>query len=228
MKAYLMGAAAALALAGAAGSAAAQDSLSFNAAVTSDYVFRGVSQTDEAPALQLGVDYVDEGGLYIGAWASNVDFGDDTEAEIDVYAGYRTELFGFAVDVGAIGYFYVSEPSSPLGDGYEYGEFKVAVSRAVGPATLGVAAYATNDFFGVDDEALYYEVNGAFTPIDKVTITGAWGEQKLDVTGDYQTWNAGVTYALTDRFAIDVRYHDTDVDAPIYDGRVVGTLKAFF
>lgn len=51
------------------------------------------------------------GSFYAGAWASNVDFGDDTDAEFDVYGGYRTEVSGFVVDVGVVGYLYVSAPT---------------------------------------------------------------------------------------------------------------------
>ena len=54
--------------------------VSANVAVTSDYVFRGVSQTQENPALSAGVDLT-KSGFSAGAWASNVDFGDDTDAD---------------------------------------------------------------------------------------------------------------------------------------------------
>ena len=116
--------------------AKAQD-VSANVAVTSDYVFRGVSQTQENPALSAGVDLTGS-GFYAGGWASNVDFGDDTDAEVDLYAGYRPEVAGYALDFGVIGYLYAGQPD---GADYDYVEFKAAASRAVGPATLGAAVY---------------------------------------------------------------------------------------
>ena len=193
--------------------------------VVSDYVFRGFSQTGEDPAIQGGVDLT-SGAFYAGAWASNVDFGDDTDAEIDVYGGYRTEAGGFALDFGVIGYLYAGEPD---GADYNYAEFKAAASRAVGPATFGAAVYYSPDFFGVDDEATYAEVNAAFSPADKWTISGAVGKQWLNVTDDYTTWNAGVGYALTDKIGVDVRYYDTDVDGvPGAEDRVVGAIKLAF
>ena len=72
-----------LALTVGAGAAQAQTApeVAFNIGVVSDYVFRGASQTDEEPALQGGVD-VTVGSFYAGAWASTVDFGDNTDAEI--------------------------------------------------------------------------------------------------------------------------------------------------
>ncbi|PPJ72273.1 hypothetical protein CV021_12440, partial [Staphylococcus aureus] len=111
---------------------------------------------------------------------------------------------------------------------YDYVEFKAAASRAIGPVTFGAALYWSPDFYGLDEEATYVEANAAFTPADKWTISGAVGHQALDFSDDYTTWNAGVAYALTDNVAVDVRYHDTDVDVPIYDGRVAATLKFTF
>lgn len=209
-----------------AGTASAQSTpeVAWNVGVVSDYVFRGYSQTDEDPALQGGVDAT-IGAFYVGAWASNVDFGDDTDAEVDIYGGYRGEAAGFAFDVGVIGYGYVGAPD---GADYDYVEFKGAASRAIGPATIGAAVYWSPDFFGLDEEATYVEANAAFAPADKWTVSGAVGHQSLDVNDDYTTWNAGVGYAFTDHVAVDLRYYDTDVDGPLSDGRAVAGLKFLF
>lgn len=228
MRMKLFGTAAAaalvLGLTGLAAPASAQDAkVAFNVGVTSDYVFRGYSQTNEDPAIQGGVDLT-AGSFYAGAWASNVDFGDDTDAEVDVYGGYRTEAAGFALDFGVIGYLYAGEPD---GADYNYAEFKAAASRAVGPATFGAAVYYSPDFFGAaDKEATYAEVNAAFSPADKWTISGAVGQQWLDVSDDYLTWNAGIGYALTENLSADARYYDTDVDGvPTAEDRFVVGLK---
>ena len=209
-----------------AGAASAQDSpdVDWNLGVTSDYVFRGYTQTTEDAAIFGGVD-VTAGNFYAGAWVSNVDFGDDTDAEFDIYGGYRTEAAGFAVDVGVVGYLYVSQPT---GADYDYAELKAAASRAFGPVTLGAAVYWSPDFFGADEEATYVEANAAFSPAAQWTVSGAVGHQALDVNADYATWNAGVAYAFSDHVAIDLRYHDTDVDGPLSDDRVVGALKFLF
>ena len=221
--AALAAAIATLATAGAASAQAAE--FAFNAAATNDYVFRGASQSNENFALSGGVDMT-IGGLYSGVWASTVDFGDDTSTEIDAYGGFRFEAQGFAFDLGAVGYFYTHDDQA---SDYDYVEVKAAASRAIGPVTAGVAVYYSPDFFGVDETATYAEGNVAFTPIDKVTVSGAVGKQWLDVTGDYVTWNVGAAYAFTDSLVFDVRYHDTDVDnAPLYDGRAVATLKVLF
>ncbi len=218
-------AAATVALLGSASTAAAQEpQIAWNVAATSDYVFRGFSQTDESPAIQGGVDAT-LGGLYAGAWASNVDFGDDTDAEVDLYAGVRPEWAGFALDFGAVAYLYVNAPDA---SDYDYIELKAAASRAIGPVTFGAAVYWSPDFFGLDEAATYVEANASFAPAPKWTVSGAVGQQSLDVNDDYTTWNAGVAYALTDRLIIDGRYYDTDVDGPLSDGRAVATLKVLF
>ena len=172
--------------------AKAQD-VSANVALTSDYVFRGVSQTQEDPAI----------------------------------------LAGYALDFSVIGYLYAGQPD---GADYDYVELKAAASRAVGQtpfglATLGTAVYYSPDFFGAsEDEATYAEINGAVSPADKWTVSGAVGRQWVSSDLDYTTWNLGAAYQLTDTLAVDLRYHDTDQHdfGDIYGARAVATLKASF
>ncbi|QQQ19480.1 hypothetical protein JIP62_05130 [Brevundimonas vitis] len=212
-----------LAMAGAA-QAQSTPEFAFNAGVTSDYVFRGFSQTNEDPAVFGGVDAT-VGSFYAGAWASNVDFGDSTDAEVDVYGGYRTEAAGFAFDVGVVGYLYVDAPD---GVDYDYLEVKLAASRAIGPYTIGAAAYISPDFFGLDEEAVYGEVNAAYAADNGVSVSGAVGFQSLDVNEDYTTWNVGLGLPLVAGIGLDVRYHDTDYDGTLSEGRGVATLKYAF
>lgn len=222
--------AAALMLIAAPQAASAQSAdWAFNAAVGSDYVFRGVSQTEEDPALSAGADLT-SGSFYAGAWASNVSFvGDaDTNAEVDLYGGFRTEASGWNMDLGVVGYLYTSQPN---GADYDYVELKAAASRAVGPATIGAAVYWSPDFFGAaEDEATYVEANAAFSPAAKWTLSGALGRQFVSSDFDYTTWNVGAAYALTDTLAVDVRYHDTDEHdfGDVYGARAVASLKAVF
>lgn len=203
--------------------------VAFNAAVASDYVFRGVSQTESDPAVSAGVD-VTQGLFYAGAWTGNVSFAEDadTDAEIDLYAGVRPEFGGFNWDFGVVSYFYAGQPD---GADYDYVELKAAASRAVGPATLGAAIYWSPDFFGVsEDEATYAEINGAISPADKWTISAALGRQWVSSAFDYTAWNLGAAWQMTDHLALDVRYFDTDEHdfGDAYDSRAVASLKAVF
>jgi len=98
---------ASLVSAGALTTQAAQAEVSFNAALVTDYVFRGVSYSDNGPALQGGADYAHESGLYVGTWLSNVDSGADTDIEYDLYVGYATEMNGLEIDLGYTMYNYL-------------------------------------------------------------------------------------------------------------------------
>ena len=219
-------AATALAFALVCGPVSAQDrpEIAWNVGVASDYVFRGYSQTDGNAQVFGGVD-AKLGNFYVGSWVSNVDFGDGTDVEVDLYGGYSSEIEGFEVNFGFAGYFY---PSKPDGSGYDYGELKADISRAIGPVSLGTSLTWTPDYFGDDEAATYVEANVAFALADGWKVSGAVGYQALDVSGDYSTWNLGVGYSLTETVLIDVRYSDTDLDDPLADGRVFASLKVDF
>lgn len=209
--------------------AQAQD-ISFNVGVTSDYVFRGYSQSDEGPAVFGGADLT-YGSFYAGTWASSVDFGDGTDAEVDFYAGWRPTVGGATLDFGVIYYAYVG---SPDGVDYDVLEYKAAFTAPVGPTTVGGGVYYAPDAADATgaDEALYFEVNAAMPITESFAISGALGQQSFDddLTGDvdYVTWNAGVTWTAPYGFAVDVRYYDTDVDTPYSDERIAATLKYAF
>ncbi len=83
-------------------------------AAQSDYLFRGISQTRNRPALQLTLDLEHSSGFYIGAFASNVAFlGTDARQEIDALAGYRFELATVKFDIGGIYYTYPGYQAQP-------------------------------------------------------------------------------------------------------------------
>jgi len=87
----------------------ARAELTANVGVTTNYVFRGETQTNDDPAIQGGIDFVHERGLYLGAWASNVDFPavNGEGFEMDAYLGYKFDLGNeMAIDVGYITYQY--------------------------------------------------------------------------------------------------------------------------
>lgn len=225
LKTALLAATAALAVSSVA-QAADGPSFSANVGVASDYVFRGVSQTNSDPELFGGVD-VSSGPVYAGVWLSNVDFGDSTNLEYDTYIGVKPEVAGFSLDLGVIYYSYLDTPE---GSKYGYGEVKAAASRAIGKATVGAAYYYSPDYFGADEKASYIELNGAYPINDTVSITGAIGRQDLDVSTDYNTWNLGAAIAVMPNLSLDVRYWDTSEHdlGSIYDSRFAATLKASF
>lgn len=81
---------------------------SANVSATSNYVWRGVTQTDDQAAIQGGLDYETDVGLYAGTWMSNVQFGDDKGYELDLYGGYAGDFGDFSYDAGVIYYVFPS------------------------------------------------------------------------------------------------------------------------
>lgn len=211
--------------------AQAQDapSVSFNVGAASDYVFRGYSQTDSKPQVYGGAD-LGIGIFYAGAWISNVDFGDSTDMEYDIYAGFKPTLGPVSLDIGLLRYGYTNQED---GADLDFWEGKLAGSVAAGNGTLGAALFYTPENFGQTGQATYVELNGSMPLAEKISVSGALGHQALEGDGDYETWNLGLGYAINDTFGIDVRYWDTNVkksDDPgkLTSGRVVVGLKAAF
>ena len=205
-----------LATAAGVGAASAEGTVSANIAITSDYVFRGVSLSDNGPAIQGGVDYVAD-MFYVGAWASSL----VEDMEIDLYGGFTPSTGPVDWDLGLIAYFYPGADDD--GNEFDYAELKVGASTEIGERfTLGGAAYYAPENYGDTGEALYLEINGEFTINDRLGFSAAFGNQSVDdadgplpgVTEEdsYYTWNIGGTYALHG-FEVDLRYHDTDIDA---------------
>src|SRR5262245_19759418 len=124
-----------------------------NVTLATDYRFRGISQTDRDPAIQGGFDLGTESGLYLGTWASNIQFAGSMEW--DFYGGWKGEVAdGVTLDVGAIYYKYPSANDSGEAE-VDYVEGKVAVGMA--GFTVGVNyspdySFETGDFWYVFGE----------------------------------------------------------------------------
>lgn len=216
-------------LAGAAPGALADGEISGNIALTSDYIFRGYSQTLEEPAIQGGFDWADD-LFYAGTWASNVDFDMDAPIEIDLYGGITPTIGAVTFDIGVIGYFYPGS-TDDLGD-FDYVEGYVGARLAPAePLELGAMVFYTPEWSLNGGEGWYYEANASFAADEAIKFSGAYGYQTVEAEGwfagtdnEYGVWNAGVTLSFAG-FDFDVRYHDTDVDFDLMDERVVATLS---
>lgn len=210
--------------------------VSYNFAVTNDYVFRGFSQSAENPALQAGVD-VTYKWFYIGAWGSGIDFGKDpgpsrdvAHVELDLYAGIKPTLGRFNFDFGVIYYTYPRARDSGTGAFQElnYFELKAGVSTELWKdGTIGVTAYWTPE--GTNKTGEIWTFEGTFAqalpkirdivPTISATLgyqAGNNGARYLANVGNgddnYMYWNAGITLPFHDRFSVDFRYWDTNID----------------
>ena len=181
--------------------------LSWNLAITSDYVFRGISQTDFDPALQAGADYsFGDTGLYVGAWASNVDFvdSDGPDIELDDYIGWNHDLSDILnLDLQVVRYSYLGEQ-----DAYgniDYNEFIGAL--AYDEMLTFTVAYASN-YSNADISSLYYNLSGSWDVGNDFAVSAGVGRTNFsDDVGGYNDWNIGVSRQFGPvNVALD--YHD--------------------
>ncbi len=146
-------------------------SLSGNAAIVSDYRFRGYSQTDFRPAVQLGFDLTHSSGFYLGNWNSNVsDFVfTDGNLEMDFYGGWKGDVGGgFTLDAGVLHYYYPGS-SSPKGGNYNNTDLYLGASY--GNYSLKYS-YTPSDFFSTPDSKGTWYLDGTAN-FDLATV-GAW------------------------------------------------------
>jgi uncharacterized protein (TIGR02001 family) len=189
---------------GMAGTANAEGTISGNVALTTDYVWRGISQSGTEAAVSGGFDYTN-GIFYAGTWASSLGSGE----ELDLYAGVTPTTGPVTWNFGVIGYFYPGSDDS--GGDLDFYELRGGASMTpVENLSLGLNLYWTDDFGTADSDALYTELSGSYAFTDAFAISGAYGAQTIDAGGDYDTFNLGGSYSVSG-FKFDLRYHDTDI-----------------
>lgn len=141
--------------------AQAEVSISGNVALTTDYRFRGISQSDSAPSIQGGFDVAWDSGFYIGTWGAAVDFDSSSDIglnggiELDYYAGFAGSFgeSGVGYDVGYLYYDYPQDEAL-LGDYQEvYG------SLSFNSLTLGLNY--SDDYWGESGE--FYYIYGSYS-----------------------------------------------------------------
>ena len=194
--------------------------LSGNVALTSDYVWRGISQTNEQWALQGGFDAEHESGFSIGTWASNVNYKetnvseeDRANLELDIYAGYSGEIKGFSYGVTATRYGYPGAASSLNYDFYELG-LSLGYKLPQG-IDLGFAYDFAPEFFGDVDSAHHYNLKAGYSLPNGIGFSGHVGQQMFSDNNkagdDYLYYGVSASYSLFG-FDASVSYSDTDLD----------------
>ncbi|MEO8651459.1 MAG: TorF family putative porin [Hyphomicrobiaceae bacterium] len=226
-----------------------------NVGVTSDYVFRGFSQSAEKPAVQGGID-VTYGLFYTGVWASGIDFGENgagrniATTEVDLIAGIKPKWGPLSFDFGVIYYIYPSarDPGAEL----NYVEVKAGVSYEPWKgATTGSTVFYSPEYTGKTGDVWTFESSfsqelpkfGPVTPTFSALLgyqtgnSAAFSSVFADGDDNYYYWNAGVSFAFHERFSIDVRYWGTSNSDSFCDAfgkvlncgdRVVATAKVTF
>lgn len=159
--------------------------LAFNVGATSDYRYRGISQSRLKPAVQGGIDY-SNGGFYLGTWASSIkwikDAGGNANAEIDLYGGYKGDIVkdSLSYDVGVLTYQY---PSNKLATKAETTEIYGALTY--GPATLKYS-HSVSNLFGFADSknSGYVDLSASWEVAGGVSLAPHLGYQKVAGTGN--------------------------------------------
>jgi uncharacterized protein (TIGR02001 family) len=229
--------AAGVSLAALSGAASAEDKFTWSvtATGTSDYVFRGISQTENDPTVQgsVGIAY---GMFYAGAWASGLDFygpnGDEAQVEVDYYAGIKPTWGPATFDFGFIYYDY---PGYNPGFDPEVLELKAGVSGEIFKGLVaGATLYYSPDYN--DFEYFVYEGTLAYTlPTFHVftpTISGVLGQYDWENPAgnsiyDYTYWNVGLALVV-EKLTFDFRYWDTDAGETDCFGIVPSTCDERF
>jgi uncharacterized protein (TIGR02001 family) len=183
---------------------------------TSDYVFRGISQSAEDPVLQGSLDVETDAGAYLGVWGSRVDFGDccDEDIELDWYAGFGGEWTDdWRYDAGLIHYAFPG-----ASEDIDYAELYLGV----GWRWLDLYGYWTEEFYGLDEPGWYLDATADVgLPLWGLGLKlhyGYTGGDALDAefsadTGleAYADWSLGVTRGVGP-LALELAWSDTSLD----------------
>ena len=182
-----------------------QAEISGNIALSTEYMWRGISQTDGELATSGGFDYEHEQGFYAGVWGSNVNFGTSApeSLELDIYGGWATELdSGIGLDVGIIGYTYHGSEGASAINFTEY---------FVGASYQGFGAYYyIGDSVDPAGDPNYLEISYGYD-FEKISLSAVYGNYDgfADPSVDYSYYGLGLSTSV---YGIDLALNWTDND----------------
>ncbi len=219
-------------------------STSASVALTTDYVWRGVSQTANAPAIQGSFDVSHESGAYIGVWGSNIKFDENIAAgegasslELDIYAGFSNEVdiagTGVTYDIGWLRYEYPTADGSITASNWNFNELYFGL--AISP--VKDFNFSTYYYYGLKIEhALpgeYTDMSADYTLPDSIggiTILGHAGYYNQKGGADnYWDWKVGGAKDFG-IFNVEVAYTDTDDSGAgnLDNAKAVATISTSF
>jgi len=202
----------------------AQAEISGNVTMASDYVFRGISQTDNQIAVQGGFDYAHDSGIYVGTWASNIDAdffnadgNHDPQTELDMYAGYSGDLGnGIGYDLGYLRYQYPGYSDANTNEWHATGSYS---TDSYGDFSLSANYSPSLHFFASDESAWYWKAGYDNTlPWYEIGVSAHVGYSTGDafdsndgdgLNDNYTDWSIGVSKSV---FGVDLGLTYTDTD----------------
>ena len=207
--------------------AAPASPIAYNVGLYSQYIFRGLTQTANKPAIQGGVDYTNASGFYLGTWASNVSWLEDSalggntlgyknsSLELDLYGGYRGAVKDVAYDVGLLQYVYPGTPNAS-GVRAETTEVYGALTYKWVTAKLSVAV-SDKVFANVNASGTYYaDITANYPVTDTITATVHVGRQEYSGSNNdnfsYTDWKIGASKAFASGVTVGAYYTDTNAN----------------
>jgi uncharacterized protein (TIGR02001 family) len=206
--------------------------LSFNVGAVTDYRFRGISQTSLKPAIQGGADFAHKNGLYLGAWASTIDWIKDdgkqfvlipgavnagnTSVEIDLYGGYKGSVASVNYDVGVLHYLYPGNKYSNIVGGAKADTTEVYGALSLGPVTAKYSHSVSNTFgFANSKGSYYFDLSATFDLGNGFSLVPHVGYQSIKNTAasSYKDYSLTVTKDFGNGLSGSLAYIDTDTKA---------------
>jgi len=227
---------------------APEHTVTSNVTLASEYIYRGIGQTNRKPAIQGGFDYAHSSGLYVGTWASNVSWLSDmapavgkisNSIEMDFYGGYKNTIGDFGYDVGLLQYYYPG--SYPTGfnnpntlEGYVAGSWTFLTLKY---------SHSFSDLFGWvgSKNSGYLDLTANYELMPGLNLIGHVGRQKVNgstsggasytdykvgVTKDFNGYVAGLSYITTN--ANEAWYTNATSDKDMGKGRVLVSVTRSF
>ncbi|MDR5171891.1 hypothetical protein IHQ56_08690 [Methylobacillus flagellatus] len=225
-----------------AAEATSPHTITYNIGLTSNYIFRGTSQSGDRPAIQGGVDYSHASGFYAGTWGSSISWLADTEVgdgraynsssmEWDIYAGYTSEIgeTGITYDVGVNQYIYPGRRNSVSGT------YNADTTEIYGG--LSYKWISGKYYWSPSKSAFGFQGRGA-SYVD-LTLEIPFGESGYSAIAhvgrqefgngpnefDYTDWKLGLSKAWDNGIVVGGYYTDTDADrgaftyGPVFSGK---------
>ena len=177
--------------------ASATEGLSANVAMSSNYLWRGVTQSSDDAAISGGIDYAHSSGFYTGTWVSTASWAPGMSYELDLYGGYSADINdSMSYDVGFIYYAYPDETTGDTNFSEIYGSFSFT------DLTLGIALLTTGEDADVAD-TIYASADYTLTLSNDAEIAFHLGSYSGDwLTDDYIDYGAslskdGLTFGIS-------------------------------
>lgn len=208
-----------------------------NVGLISNYVFRGMTYTQERPAVQGGFDYAHDSGLYAGVWGTNVSSEaiNGASLEIDVYGGYAWQHGDWHADIGLLQFYYPEHPRLP-GSRERYDTLEAHVAAGWRMLSLKYS-HTLTDFFGFNAASMgagrgrsrgsgYLVLSAEFPLAQNLVLDGHLGRQRVRNYGEYNytDWRLGLTHSFGTGWTATLAYTDTDADDALWvaDGKRLG------